>query len=1309
MKKPILAALLCLSVLSGVFAQDQPGNVKFPQSLDSAATLVEVKDGARTALTLTANASDQTLTVEDTSTFSNTGLLVLGGKERASYTGKTPKTFTGVTRGLYGSVAGTYVFGTTVEQRVLAIDHNAVSAAIRAVQLKLGFQPSRAQGGTFLKGIGQDQSAWQALTASEVISALGYTPADSTPELQSYPKSSLPAPGNPGALARVTDDGAVYLDTGSQWVQINNGRIDVKLLGAKGDGVTDDTPAVLAAYAAAYLIHGEIYFPPSSGKYLISGASGIVLDKSGVKFSGAGKRGSVLTRPDPFLPIFNLPPGVEVHDVTIEDLGIDKGGNEGYGVGLFGDSRDVTVRGVRFSGFHLNTQGIYAGQSVGLKVMGCAFESDGIPKGTAINLANGNRQVKIKGNKFWYMYSGVSIGTQASGRPTEDVEFSDNYGEGGWWLTRAKFSGLDAVYTSTTLTDSAQSFSGIAAADYVRVMPTRRASGGGAVTYSGNQLRDTAADFVGAGMRRGEVVRSGAAFGVISSVGSGSSVMTATAAAGATTLTIKNEKFFPVGGKVRVVLDNGAAHYSTVTAATFFQITIANAIPAGRTAPSGNRLDSNYDTLQIEEWLGDADRQPVATPAAGANYTAYGVILGGVISNTLTQITVADWFTLDGAAASVPANGTRYEVLYRSSYVFNAEALTNKITVRGNTIRRTYGDMISVFGTNSTISDNFLLDGQDVGITLHGDHNLVTNNQIQHVGSDAIWTVADDSVFEHNQILDPTWTTSATNAAGIVLWGTARNRVSNNHVENVSGGPLCSRGILVFSITTDPAAGNIVEFNQVRGFNVYDLVLDASAGDSITGTVLRYNTVATRGFVAGDTTPTAIVEDMGPGSPEGVVVGDVGSAWRDTSSGILYTKLSGTSSTGWSASPSLAAGNVFTADQTLANNKFLKGEYSGNAYGLIGVNAGGDISIAPAGARPVFFGSDLTLGSDFSSTKTLTVRGADGYKQYWRTSAAGAFMFISGPAAEFGMEGNHSLFFDTNLTRRVEVKAAGGLRLMGTVGDLTVEGTGTSSFAGKVTVGSLELPRSVGDKIYLYPNGDLSHGMGTQANEFRLFTAAGSEKFTFGYGANATYAPQLRMDWLTRFFGPEADNTFDLGSAAERWKVAFCYGGNFQTIRFPGIAAPSLSPAGSVDFYFDSTLKQFFISEDAGQWVPLTIYDQGGGVSGSPTANQRFAMYPVPDGRKIVLDAGFSGAKGYGFTSATGTATFTIYRRPSGTTTDNQIGTMQFAAGAHEATFSVTDAAQMTLNAGDILSIVSPGTPDATLADVGVAIKARMR
>ena|SRR5579863_8536204 len=78
--------------------------------------------------------------------------------------------------------------------------------------------------------------------------------------------------------------------------------------------------------------------------------------------------------------------------------------------------------------------------------------------------------------------------------------------------------------------------------------------------------------------------------------------------------------------------------------------------------------------------------------------------------------------------------------------------------------------------------------------------------------------------------------------------------------------------------------------------------------------------------------------------------------------------------------------------------------------------------------------------------------------------------------------------------------------------------------------------------------------------------------------------------------------------------------------------------------------------------------------------------------RPASFPAGLSGSQGRAGTAATGTLTYTIQKNGS------NIGTMAFAASATSASFTMTAATAFAI--GDVLTIVAPASPDATLAAV---------
>lgn len=105
-------------------------------------------------------------------------------------------------------------------------------------------------------------------------------------------------------------------------------------------------------------------------------------------------------------------------------------------------------------------------------------------------------------------------------------------------------------------------------------------------------------------------------------------------------------------------------------------------------------------------------------------------------------------------------------------------------------------------------------------------------------------------------------------------------------------------------------------------------------------------------------------------------------------------------------------------------------------------------------------------------------------------------------------------------------------------------------------------------------------------------------------------------------------------------------------------------------------------------------YDIGASYVGVPTASAVLMRYPFP--RQVIFPSGLTNSRGVAAVAATAQTDFDIKKNNS------SVGTMRFAASATTATFIM--ASQTTFAAGDYITVVAPGTPDATLADIGFGL-----
>lgn len=105
-------------------------------------------------------------------------------------------------------------------------------------------------------------------------------------------------------------------------------------------------------------------------------------------------------------------------------------------------------------------------------------------------------------------------------------------------------------------------------------------------------------------------------------------------------------------------------------------------------------------------------------------------------------------------------------------------------------------------------------------------------------------------------------------------------------------------------------------------------------------------------------------------------------------------------------------------------------------------------------------------------------------------------------------------------------------------------------------------------------------------------------------------------------------------------------------------------------------------------------YDVGGFYPGVPTASALVSQYPFP--RSVKFPSGLTGSQGKAGTAATAQTDFDIQKNGS------SVGTMRFAVSATVASFIM--GSETTFSAGDVLKVIAPVTPDATLANVSFAL-----
>ena len=142
--------------------------------------------------------------------------------------------------------------------------------------------------------LGSNSKRWASLYVDHIFATDITGPVNVT-ALPVYTIATLPTPGTPGLLVKISDGNrGIWMDNGVNWAPVNGGVYNVKDFQAIGDGTANDTAAIQAAADAANTAGGgTVFFPPGTFK-----VNTIINGYNGVRFVGCGKGVSTILLAD---------------------------------------------------------------------------------------------------------------------------------------------------------------------------------------------------------------------------------------------------------------------------------------------------------------------------------------------------------------------------------------------------------------------------------------------------------------------------------------------------------------------------------------------------------------------------------------------------------------------------------------------------------------------------------------------------------------------------------------------------------------------------------------------------------------------------------------------------------------------------------------------------------------------------------------------------------------------------------------------------------------------------------------------------